>query len=87
MRDKKSYSSEEMAMACEAWRSVSVNDAAKAMENLRKYEQFVPPSVQNAITHLRDIEYGYYGKTPEQRTAIARFTGFGKFKEFFEVFD
>lgn len=84
MEDKTSYSPEEVAMICEAWRSVSVDDTAKARENLRKYEELAPQSVQNSITRLRDIEYAYYGKTPEQRKATK---GLENFEEFFKVFD
>jgi hypothetical protein len=91
MEDKKLYSPEEVAQIAEAWRKVGESDDSIKMGNLKKYEKLVPLSVQNAITYLRDIEYGYYKKTPEQRKSIGDlekwFTGFGKFKEFFKIFD
>jgi hypothetical protein len=91
MEDKTSYSPEEVAMICEAWRKVGERSGSVRMENLRKYEELAPQSVQSAITRLRDIEYAYYRKTPEQRMAIGNLekwcTGFVKFKEFFEVFN
>jgi hypothetical protein len=90
MEEKSSYSPEEVAMICEAWRKVGESNDSDAMENLKKYKILAPQSVQHAVTCSRNIEYAYYGKTPEQIGALGELekccTRFNKFKEFFEVF-
>jgi hypothetical protein len=90
MEEKEFYSAEEVAEIVEAYRKIGENNST-AMENVRRYQKLAPESLQRTIGRLRNLEYEYYSKTPEQKKSImegkTNLTDFEKFKEFFRVFE
>ena len=60
-------------------------------ERLRQYETFVPEDAPRSIRLLKNVEYGFGEKTPEQKREILGelekwTTGSEQFKEFIEAF-
>jgi len=91
MEEKESYSPKEVAEIVEAYARIYRGSAGTRMDNLRQYEKFVPENAQILIRRLRDVEFGFGEKTPEQKKEILGnlekwTTGSEQFREFIEAF-
>ncbi|VVB83231.1 Uncharacterised protein [uncultured archaeon] len=90
MEEKESYTPAEVAEIVEAYSCIYCSSAGERMERLRQYEKFVPENAQNLISRLRDVEYFFSNKSPEQKKEILGnleewTTGSEQFREFIEA--
>jgi hypothetical protein len=87
MRDKRCYSPIEIAQICEAYLVLRKERGVVMAEEVERYESFVPESIRNAITLLRNMEFGFYSNEPKIRESTKKSKNFKKFEEFFKAYD
>ncbi len=86
MEEKESYTLDEAAQFCEAYRRASERGSSDS-EEIGKYKKFVPKSIQKAVRDLRDVEWGFYSNENKEREATKDSDVFKRFEEFFKVFN